>query len=412
MEIVNTLEKESVIEQLFSRFKTPQDIEAQFEQSADCNVLFVTPTLTAENFYRVILPFLHLPTVSQGNIATAMFGISAHNPKQIYEKRITQGLTSSHAQWADVIIFPFTTQALRANAYDYIRVVNPECKIIYNLDYNIFHIPVKHPLYATMNSDKMRDIDDNIIYADLTVVDNEHLQQYLLNKHFSDVQKYKDITEDTKIGGIEVLPLLGYYDSMYGRVQAQRSDETKLRIGIPVSDNQSEELKQALQYFSEVITKFPGKTELIILGGYKDDKAFMEATQDVTFTHLPPRPLNDYYSTLLDSGIDIFIYLSKESFFHKTSDDIKRIIDFGLLGIPCIIPKYSSCATQVRHNSNGFVLEKPKFLPQIIENILINPTLLERASTGAFETTVRQHTYHNMQQLERMVYLLTYIGTK
>ncbi len=397
------LQPQTFSDSLFETFSKEAEIDAQFEKTGDKNILFVTPTLTGENFYRIIMPFITLP--DHAKVETAITGIESHNPSQLYEKKITHGLRSHRILWADTIVFPFTTQPLK-ETYEHIRSLNPQAKIIYNLDYNVFHLPAKDPLNLEINSDKLSDIDDNILFADLTLVDNTHLQEYLVQKHFSDSSKYAHAPETP--GDIQVLPFLGNPVAMYNQREAVRNGPQTIRIGITVCESQYEQLEKFSKTLGGLEKLFPGKTEIIIIGGYKDDERFSKATKDFAFIHVPPCALDKYYNTLLESGIDIFLYLSKDTFFHKTSDDLKRIIDLNLLGIPVIINKYSPCSSYIANGQNGFVLQKTNHLTQLIEQILVtSPMILGKVSHGCFDSALRGFTYSNRMQVETMIKLFT-----
>ncbi len=402
METQTDLIPESVIETLFDFSSDPARIEAQFENSAEKNILFITPTLTGENFYRIIMPFLALS--DQDKTETAMLGLEKHNPVQLYEKKITQGLTSSRIMWANTIVFPFTTQPLK-QLYEHIRFLNPTCKIVYNVEYNIFHLPDADALNLVINSDKMRDIDDNILYADMTLTDNNLLTKYLLEKHFSDASKYTDLPEN--IGNIQTMPFLAMPEAMYNRMEVVRSGPEKFCIGIPITEANYDQLKKFSKSIAELQKALPDKTEIIIIGGYKDDEKFIAATKDFTFTHIPPCPLNEYYNKLLTAGMDIFLYLSSSSFYNQTSDDIKRIVDFSLLGIPCIINKFSPVSSHITNQVNGFVLEKTSHFSQVIQQILTTPVLLDKTSIGCFDYAVRNFTYDNKMEVDRLTKLLS-----
>ena len=248
-----------LIKQLYENFSNQENVQKQFKKTGKKNVLFVTPTITGENFYRIMMPYASL---SRQGYGVALMGVTAYNPTQSYEKRVTTGLNSKHIIWASTIVFPFTTQPLKT-IFQSIKTVNPNCKIVYNLDYNVFHLPSYHPLKQEITEEKINSVEENILYADLTLVDNEFLKEYLLNKHFEDKKMPEGLEQ---VGGIEVLPLIGNYTSMFGKLQPPDKQDSILKIAIPIGNWQYEELKQAVHSLSE-LQKKTNALEFVIMGG-------------------------------------------------------------------------------------------------------------------------------------------------
>ena len=95
--------------------------------------------------------------------------------------------------WANYIVFPFTTMDLSKDygLYQAIREVNPNCKIVFFVDFNFYEVPEGHPHKKLFEFQNVVDSTErNIILADLCLTSNIHLCNYLLKK-FTDLSQTK-----------------------------------------------------------------------------------------------------------------------------------------------------------------------------------------------------------------------------
>ena len=109
--------------------------------------------------------------------------------------------------WADFIVFPFSVQNL-SPLYENIRYINPEVKIVYNVDFNYYLLGKTHPLYEQFNNEESKSIlEDNIFFADLCVTTNQELSKFLAKKFEEELNetKYRGIESNVEIA---TLPLL------------------------------------------------------------------------------------------------------------------------------------------------------------------------------------------------------------
>lgn len=163
------------------------------------NILFVSPQLSGKHLYKSILPFLCLPNKSESGDVTIATGITSLNTYD-YRKQLMSyelELTDKHILWADFIIFPFTTQPLSNDVYKKIRGIKPSVKIVYSVDFNFYELSDAHP-YKRIFSDPMilSQVEDNMYFADVVMVDNLMLVKYLFDK-------FKNGLMETKYLGAE-----------------------------------------------------------------------------------------------------------------------------------------------------------------------------------------------------------------
>jgi hypothetical protein len=150
----------------------------------DKNILFVCPQLSGKHLYKSILPFFCLRNKRDGIIttATAMTSLKKYDyTKQLMDFEID--LTDDMVDWADYIVFPFTTQPLSEEIYTRIRELKPETKIVYSVDFNFYELSPNHP-YKEIFSEEMviNDVEDNMYFADLVLLDNVLFVEYISKK--------------------------------------------------------------------------------------------------------------------------------------------------------------------------------------------------------------------------------------
>jgi len=174
-------------------------IQKQFSIVSEKNILFINPQLSSKDLYRVFLPYFSLSETC----ATAIHHISNYNPiERIIGGKETQ-IEDYMIEWANCIVFPFTTQPLVAGLYKRIRALNPMCKIVYLIDFNFYELLPTHPFYDIFKDETtLKYVEDNMFYSDIVIVSNKNLQIYLLKRWQDKVipTKYKGLPTNMAIG--------------------------------------------------------------------------------------------------------------------------------------------------------------------------------------------------------------------
>ncbi len=153
----------------------------QFESwGREKNILFINPQLSGKHLYKMLLPSR---TMRSDDICTAITTISKFDPEgQLFGGKEVE-LTNKMIDWADYLVFPFTTQPLVSEIYTMIRERNSNAKIVYSIDFNFYELSERHPYkYIFNESTVMNDVEDNIFFADIALVSNRELQKYIINK--------------------------------------------------------------------------------------------------------------------------------------------------------------------------------------------------------------------------------------
>lgn len=172
----------------------------QFQtQGNEKNILFINPQLSGRHLYTMLLPS---QIMRSPDVATAITTISKYDPiGQLLGGKEVE-LTDEMIDWAEYLVFPFTTQPLVSEIYTRIRDRNPDAKIVYSIDFNFYELSAKHPYKYIFNENTvMNDVEDNIFFADIALVSNTELQKYIVNKCRELIKnKYKGVSTRLSIG--------------------------------------------------------------------------------------------------------------------------------------------------------------------------------------------------------------------
>ncbi len=219
----------SIIE-LKSRIKDKDFFLSQFEQQADKRILFVNPSLSGKNLYKMLLPYLGLRM--DNSFATAITNISDFSvTDQLLGYKAIDIINGEHSEimikWATHIVFPFSLQPLTEH-YAHIREINPQCKVMYNVDFNFYELSDKHPLKSLFSDDMIIDfVEDNMYFSDVILTSNGQMQAYLIEKVTGLVQtKYQDIDRGSihEMIGVKMIPFLSNEKTVLDNVEYDASE--------------------------------------------------------------------------------------------------------------------------------------------------------------------------------------------
>lgn len=158
----------------------PNFYREMFEEwGEEKNILFVSPQLSGKHLYKSLLPYF---LMQSQEISAAVTSLKRYDHrKQLLGYEID--LANNMIQWADFIVFPFTTQPLVQEIYEMIRANKPEVKIVYSVDFNFYELSKNHP-YSDIFEDEMAlsDVEDNMFFADMVLTSNIELSKYLIEK--------------------------------------------------------------------------------------------------------------------------------------------------------------------------------------------------------------------------------------
>lgn len=371
----------------FKALKEDNDfLESQFAQIHwNKNVLFVNPQLNGRHFYKYILPYIVMYEFDAWG--TALTSMDKYKPNKEYES-VKIPLTSKQIMWADYIVLPFTCDDLK-EAYKTIRQINPDVKIVFNVDFNYYLISKLHPVYDKFsNPDNISNIEDNIFYSDLTLVTNAKLQEYLTEKFTKELNetKYKDIYNNVKIGSF---PLFVDENLILENVELETPeidiDLNKLRIGIVGSNYTWEDLNSYKDLFKEVNEKMGDKVQFVLIGfdgidHFTKKSCFPEGFK---FEYIKPSTIVHYFKQLRNLHLDMMFVPLRSNEFNMTSENYNKFLEAGLFDIPTMVYDIFPYNQIIKNGDTGIIISKKKDFIERIEFFDKNRNELKRIGKNA-----------------------------
>ena len=370
---------------IYEKYKQLKSAEFVAEQTrvgkeATHNVLFISPQLNDGGLYKMILPAMMLEHIDGWK--TAMTGMARAN-KDIQE--IDIAINTKQILWADVFVFPFTSQALYT-VFNEIRMIKKgqgkECNILYCVDFNPYVVSNFHDKYNYLSD--IKNIESNIINADRTLVTNGSLAELLNTK----------MAAQSEVFGISFLPQLCVPELMTPKLQQKKEENKKeWRVGVICSENDFEDLNSNKKLFAEINKKYGDKVKLIFFGfdGRLPHKN-KYALDGISHTYIAPldiiphneRSLNQYHLQKLESlKLDIGWIMKKDTVFNTTSTDFAQYIDFTMCGVPVMSSNVAPYNQLIKNEVNGLLYEKKDDIFTVLDKVVSGDPKLKRCVEGA-----------------------------
>lgn len=409
---------------LINNFKKDEQsiefINNQFDEThSNKNVLFVSPQLNGRNFYKYIMPYILM--YEYDVMGTAMIGMDKFKPNNEYDFTNIP-LYSKQILWADYIIFPFSIQNL-SPLYENIRYINPEVKIVYNVDFNFYLLGKSHPLHDKFNNEEVISIlEDNIFFSDLCLTTNKNLSEYLSNKFSEELNetKYKDIESNVEIATLPILidePLImenieqvkntpketkntssdeSLNESKKDSPEENVNVEDKLKIGIVASNYTWEDLNSYKEQFKELQDKFGDKITFYVIGydgiDLKTKKSCFPS--GFNFEYIKPCTIIHYYKQLKSLNLDLLFIPLRKIEFNETSENYNKFLESSLFNIPIIVSDVFPYNQIINDGDNGILMKNKKDLIIKIESFLNAKHDLKRIGSNACDF-VKKHFLYN-----------------
>lgn len=381
---------------IYKEIKNPEFLEGQFSEIHwNKNVLFINPQLNGRSFYKYILPYIVM--FEYDRWGTALTSIDKYKPNKEYEF-VSIPLNSKKILWADYIVVPFTNQDL-TELYDTIRKINPNVKIIFNVDFNYYLISKKHPLHSTFGVEENHSIiEDNIFYSDITLCTNPRLSEYLIKKFKEDLkERYDDKFSDVGIGA---LPIFIDKDIIVENIEKESSEnkvESKsLRVGIVATNYTWEDINSYKQLFSEIRTKLGDKITFVLIGFDGVDNITGKSCfpEGFEIEQVEPCTIIHYFKQLNNSNIDLLFIPLRDNEFNQTSENYNKFIEAGLFKIPVMVYNIFPYSEIINNGKNGIILNKKNEFVERLEFFSENRDELKRMGSEANQMILDSFTFN------------------
>lgn len=373
-------------------------LESQFVQIHwNKNVLFVNPQLNGRHFYKYIIPYISMYEFDAWG--TALTSMDKYKPNKEYES-VKTPLTSKQIMWADYIVLPFTADDLK-EAYKLIRQINPDVKIVFNVDFNYYQISKLHPVYDKFsNPENVSNIEDNIFYSDLTLVTNAKLQEFLTEKFSKELNstKYKEISSNVHIGSF---PLFVDENLILENVELDvpeiaNNESGKMRIGIVATNYTWEDLNSYKEQFKEIQEKMGDKIQFVVIGfdgiDYFTKKSCFP--EGFNFEYIKPSTIVHYFKQLRNLNLDMMFIPLRTNEFNITSENYNKFLEAGLFDVPVMVYDIFPYNQIIKNGDTGIILSKKKDFIERVEFFEKNRGELKRMGKNAHKFISENFTFN------------------
>lgn len=369
---------------LKEKIKNEEYLQKQFSNDEGLkNILFISPQLTGNHFYKYLIPYFNL--FESGAANTALTGLIDYNPTKRFTDHETP-LSSQQIVWADVIVFPFTLQSI-VELVETIREINPDIIICYNLDYNFYEIQKSHPHYEDYKDKKVIEtIEHNILYAaDTCLTSNSQFTIYLKEK-FAELKttKYKKIDITTEI---VTIPILTDTNLIYEDLEWESKTKSEaFKIGILCSHFNHKDVSSFSDQYMRINKKFEDKVELHFIGiNTMNESLFEKALSGITCEKHKPVTLPNYFNKLNELGIDMLFVPSIINIFNQTSENYNKFLESAILKIPMIAPNMYPYNGIIEPDNTGYFYHRKDEILDIIERAMNDRSALHQVAVTACE---------------------------
>ena len=380
---------------IFKESRNPDFIDGQIsEVHWNKNVLFVNPQLSGRHFYKYILPYILM--FEYDVWGTAITSMDKYKPNKEYEF-VEVPINSRQILWADYIVVPFTYQNL-SGLYEKVREINPEIKIVFNVDFNYYLLPKKHPLYDDFKDDKIKNIvEDNIFYSDITLVSNSKLSEYIIDKFKNELKesRYKNEESNVEIG---TFPLLLEEQLIMENVELEspkRENEKELRVGIVATNYTWEDINSYKDLIKEVSEKMKDKIKFVLIGfdGIDNKTGKSCFPENVEVENIAPCTIVHYFKQLRNANLDLLFVPLRNNEFNQTSENYNKYLEAGMFNIPLMVYNIFPYSEVIENGKNGIILQKKKEFVERLEFFEKNRDELKRMGSSANELVLTNFVY-------------------
>lgn len=380
---------------IFKESRNPDFIDGQIsEVHWNKNVLFVNPQLSGRHFYKYILPYILM--FEYDVWGTAITSMDKYKPNKEYEF-VEVPINSRQILWADYIVVPFTYQNL-SGLYEKVREINPEIKIVFNVDFNYYLLPKKHPLYDDFKDDKIKNIvEDNIFYSDITLVTNSKLSEYIIDKFKNELKesRYKNEESNVEIG---TFPLLLEEQLIMENVELEspkRENEKELRVGIVATNYTWEDINSYKDLIKEVSEKMKDKIKFVLIGfdGIDNKTGKSCFPENVEVENIAPCTIVHYFKQLRNANLDLLFVPLRNNEFNQTSENYNKYLEAGMFNIPLMVYNIFPYSEVIENGKNGIILQKKKEFVERLEFFEKNRDELKRMGSSANELVLTNFVY-------------------
>jgi hypothetical protein len=358
-------------------------------------VLFIHPEATGANFYKIFVPFWVLKQTNVVN--TALSGWSKYNPIKRLRTDERFPIRSTQILWADTIVFPFTNQPLK-EFYEAVKTINPNCRIVFHVDFDFLDMPQGHPLKDAFDDKSTVYALENAVYSDCAVVTNPLLATRLMTKAME--LGYELNRERLAV------QLLCYDDDVFMRNTSVNMDKSDLfNLVVLAGDNQILDVKATMPLIKEAKKKHGKSLKITFFGMNKNKEDFQKLVKGLEYVPEKAVPVWDYYATLNSLKADLVLIPNDGTEWSQRSHDYKRFVDCSMLNLPVITSNNAPFNVVMKDNETGFLYDTDAGFMKVLDTCIGDKNKLQEVGAAA-NSVVEQNFFYAQDKLQRLINLL------
>lgn len=374
------------IKELQERLKPDNTFQARYNIEPDDKVhlLYVSPTLNATGYYRMIAPALEI------NKSQSHKAIITSIEKNDFTRKLSDFVNQLDERlitWADYIIFPalFSDVAYLLQA---IKTLNPQVQLVMDVDRNYFALPVSIPLSRKLTQEKLKYFQTNLGLMDLVIVANASFQNFL-QKLIADRLPESNVL-------VRYLPNLVSKFGYEEMPPLKRNTSEKLRIGfVKPTEEDLLSLKEILIKTRSTLKKSIqfvclGKPHSSEEGDIHLKEIDCELHDTVSFT--------DYFEKLNNLRLDFALLPAKEGLFNK-HQNTQLFMELSVFGIPTITSIHHSAKSILKEGETGLLASEASEWIENIELMVKDSETRTRLGRNALKWAWRFQSY-NIKNIE------------
>lgn len=345
------------IKELQKRLTAAQRFEERYdlEQDDKVHLLYVSPTMNATGYYRMIAPALEInKTDSHKAIITSIESNDFAKKLSDFVGELDERLIT----WADYIVFPsiFSDVTYLIQA---IKTLNSQVQLIMDIHQNYFAVPDSIPLSRKLTQEKLKYLETNIGLMDLVTVASQPFQKFL--------QKFIANRLPKSNALVQYLPTLISRFGYEEMPPLKRNSKKPLRIGLikPIA----EDLLSLKEVFVQIqATSLRDEIQLVCLGKPYSSKEVDLLLKETNCELHNSVSFFNYFEKLNDLKLDFVLLPAKEGLYNR-HQNIQTFLELSVFGIPVIASIHHPATRYIVDGETGFVAaEVPEWI-QIIRSL-------------------------------------------
>jgi len=368
------------IKELQNRLNLKNSFDSRYNIGQDdkIHLLYVSPTLNATGYYRMIAPALETNKTDTHKAIITSIETNDFSKKLL---DFVNQLDERLIVWADYIVFPslFSDVSYLIQA---IKTLNPSVQLAMDVDRNYFAVPISIPLSQKLTQEKLKCFESNFGLMDIVTVANETFQKFL--------QRFIDDRLENKNTFVQLIPSLVSrfgYEEMPPLI---RNSLQKRRIGlIKPSEEDLLSLKEVLFKMS---SSFKEKVQFVCLGKLHPSKEVDFLLKEIDCELHNSVSFLDYFEKLNSLQLDVVLLPAKEGLYNRHQNS-QLFLELSVFGIPVIASIHNPAKIFIKDGETGFIAsEIPEWI-EVVKLFISSQELKQKISSSVIKMAWQNHSY-------------------